>query len=139
MEPHQPRTKVTEDGVLLVLDNGVRIESKSPGRTAGAYVLVADADGHEIGYWNAEEWRDEPEVVMGAILILAARGVAPAAPEPEDEAEQPSDGPKVPAGVPFVIDQNDRQFLGDGTLKPLTEVGPKKSGALQEFEPKDKK
>ncbi len=142
LEPILPRTKLDKDGsVLLVLDNGVRIESRSRAVGAGAYVLVVDAEGYEIGYWNAEEWRDRPASVMGAMLALAARG----APEPVDFGEprsvdvtagpkEPVEKPKAPTGAPFVIEKNDRQFLKGGTLKPVTSVGPKKSGSLQEFE-----
>ena len=80
MQPFLPQSSA-EDGVLLVLDNGVRIESGDGGISgrggAGDYVMVVDAQGYEIGYWNSEEWRDEPVAVMGAILILAAKGHAP--------------------------------------------------------------
>ncbi len=31
------------------------------------YVRVLAANGGEIVYWTADEWRDDPEVVMGAI------------------------------------------------------------------------
>jgi hypothetical protein len=29
---------------------------------------VLDAAGREQGYWTSEEWREDPEVVMGAIV-----------------------------------------------------------------------
>jgi hypothetical protein len=32
------------------------------------YVRILDAQGEEIAYWNFEEWRQEPELVMGAIV-----------------------------------------------------------------------
>ena len=34
----------------------------------GEYVRVLDAGGREQGYWTSEEWREDPEVVMGAIV-----------------------------------------------------------------------
>ena len=34
----------------------------------GEYVRVLDAAGREQGYWTSEEWREDPEVVMGAIV-----------------------------------------------------------------------
>jgi hypothetical protein len=33
-----------------------------------SYVRVCDPLGREIGYWVSDEWRDDPELVMGAIL-----------------------------------------------------------------------
>jgi len=149
MPPLRPRTKADREGVLLVLDNGVRIESRSPNpaRRAGSYILVVDADGYEIGYWNAEEWRDEPEQVMGAILSLAATGKMPERQKdegggPENPDPLSTDGLNATLaakGVPFVIEENSRQFLDSRQLKPLTEVGPKQSGNIQEFEKDEKK
>lgn len=36
------------------------------------YVRVVAPDGREIGYWHSDEWRDDPLVVMGAILGAAS-------------------------------------------------------------------
>lgn len=33
-----------------------------------SYVAVCDQNGMEIAYWDAEEWAEEPESVMGAIM-----------------------------------------------------------------------
>lgn len=84
MHPHHPATGLRDSGVLLVLDNGVRIESRSVARSAGSqegpiagnYILVADKDGYEIGYWNAQEWGEDPVGIMSEILETAARGCA---------------------------------------------------------------
>lgn len=38
------------------------------------YVRVCDPLGREIAYWTYEEWRDDPQLVMGAILGALARG-----------------------------------------------------------------
>jgi hypothetical protein len=32
------------------------------------YVRIVSPDGHEEVYWASDEWRDDPEVVMGAIM-----------------------------------------------------------------------
>lgn len=32
------------------------------------YVRIVDADGFERQLWNANEWQEEPELVMGAIF-----------------------------------------------------------------------
>lgn len=44
----------------------LRAEGESPDGTS--YVRVCDPEGREVAYWNYEEWRDEPEFVMGAIV-----------------------------------------------------------------------
>jgi len=38
------------------------------------YVRVCDPLGREIAYWSSDEWRDDPQLVMGAILGALARG-----------------------------------------------------------------
>ena len=38
-----------------------------------SYVRVCDDDGNEIAYWVADEWREAPEEVMGAIIGCAMR------------------------------------------------------------------
>lgn len=32
------------------------------------YVRFVDAAGKEIAYWNSDEWRENPQEVMGAIV-----------------------------------------------------------------------
>ena len=115
--------------MLLVLDNGVRIESRSlhPERSAGSYVLVVDADGDEIGYWNAEEWREDPEKVMCAILMSAARGRT----AEKRQKVEPSRSSRVTLSSASTPDG--RQ------LEPLRSVGPKQSGTIQEYEEKERK
>lgn len=39
------------------------------------YVRVTDSAGVEIGYWNVEEWTEEPALVMGAILGATKSGL----------------------------------------------------------------
>ncbi len=73
MEPILPRTQPKDGGVLLVLDNGVRLESRG-GPDGADYILLADAKGVQIGYWLAVQWAEEPKKIMGQILLTAARG-----------------------------------------------------------------
>lgn len=40
------------------------------------YVRVCDPLGREIAYWHADEWQQEPAVVMGAIIGALSRGAA---------------------------------------------------------------
>jgi hypothetical protein len=39
-----------------------------------SYVRVCDPQGREVAYWVSEEWRGDPEMVMGAILGALVRG-----------------------------------------------------------------
>lgn len=43
---------------------------------APSYVRVCDSQGRECAYWTSQEWQDDPEVVMGAILGCLVRGQA---------------------------------------------------------------
>lgn len=38
------------------------------------YVRVCDPLGREIAYWTADEWKEQPEEVMGAIIGAVTRG-----------------------------------------------------------------
>lgn len=38
----------------------------------GEYVRLCDSKGNELFYWDSEEWKEEPVLVMGAILKAAA-------------------------------------------------------------------
>lgn len=61
--------------VLTIAETGQRIvfpsfESDSSG---ASYVRVLKPDGTE-SYWIADEWNEEPELVMGAILGALCEG-----------------------------------------------------------------
>jgi hypothetical protein len=68
----------TTGRVALHLDNGVTIVSGSESKEyiAGNWVAVFNAEGKEIGYWDAREWEEDCVQVMGAILNCAARGLS---------------------------------------------------------------
>lgn len=38
----------------------------------GGYVRVCDKQGNETNCWDKEEWKTDPELVMGAIFLCAA-------------------------------------------------------------------
>jgi hypothetical protein len=38
------------------------------------YVRITGCDGHELVYWTADEWRAEPEEVIGALLGACCAG-----------------------------------------------------------------
>lgn len=50
---------------------GLRYDASSEGPT---YVRALDPLGREIGYWDCEEWREEPSGVMRQILDSLLRG-----------------------------------------------------------------
>ena len=62
---------------VLKLSNGNEIRSDSENHVAGDYVRVVDAGGEELGYWSCAEWAEEPEAVMGAILLRAQEVASP--------------------------------------------------------------
>jgi len=40
-------------------------------RDGSSYVRVCGPDGREAGYWTWTEWKEDPQLVMGAILGAA--------------------------------------------------------------------
>jgi hypothetical protein len=67
-----------EHGAVLNLDNGVTVVcgSQTDDYVAGSYIVVYNEDGEEIGYWDNQEWKDDPVLVMGAAMCCAARGLS---------------------------------------------------------------
>lgn len=53
---------------VLILENGMQLRGDGEDPDGTSYVRVCDVDGDEIAYWTADEWCDEPESVMGAVL-----------------------------------------------------------------------
>jgi len=45
---------------------------ENPGGTS--YVRFIDKDNNELLYYNCEEWREEPELVMGCIMAAIQNG-----------------------------------------------------------------
>lgn len=69
---------LNEDGeVVLHLANGWSLRSgvynpESPeALTSGEYVRLCAPGGAEALYWDQEEWRTDPALVMGAIINAA--------------------------------------------------------------------
>lgn len=73
---------------------GVQIKSPSP-QAVGEYVQV-EVNGEEVGYWDYAEFREDPFVVMGALMGLL-RKLCPPFEQPAeahiDDAAQPSEAP----------------------------------------------
>ena len=61
---------------VLELTNGVKIVSNGEDYITGAWVQVLNKDGNEIGYWQCNEWEEDAELVMGAILRCALYGMS---------------------------------------------------------------
>jgi hypothetical protein len=65
------------DEIVVELANGWTLRSgvydpaTSP-FTCGEYVRLVRPDGIEHLYWDQEEWRTDPALVMGAIINSAA-------------------------------------------------------------------
>jgi hypothetical protein len=59
-----------------------------------SYVRVRDPLGREVAYWTSDEWREDPELVMGALLGALARG-APLNVKVPKSKRQPSKLPRT--------------------------------------------
>ena len=60
--------------VVVNLGDGYSIRSGSSlkGYTSGEYVRICDKNNEELIYWSYDEWRDDPILVVGAILNVAS-------------------------------------------------------------------
>jgi len=54
------------------LRSGVYDPTDPEAFTCGEYVRLVRPDGSEYLYWDQAEWRDDPALVMGAILNAAS-------------------------------------------------------------------
>ena len=57
----------------LVAHTGFELRYNAEGDLVD-YVRVCDPAGRELCYWNSDEWMEDPQVVMGAILGALVRG-----------------------------------------------------------------
>ena len=57
----------------LVTHTGFEVRYAADPETLLDYVRVCDPLGREIAYWVSDEWRDDPEVVMGALMGALAQ------------------------------------------------------------------
>lgn len=62
------------DECAVVTHTGFELRYSAQGDTPD-YVRVCDPLGREVAYWVSDEWRDDPELVMGAILGALVRGM----------------------------------------------------------------
>ena len=77
-----------EGEVVVHLLHGYTVRSSSEEHLSGDYVRLCDPDGHELVYWDWTEWRDEPQLVMGAfiaVIAAASLGNAHTPYEPEED------------------------------------------------------
>lgn len=58
---------------VIELANGNTIHTDTFDRNPGgsSYVRVCGPNGEEIAYWVHDEWAEDPQLVMGAILGAA--------------------------------------------------------------------
>lgn len=55
---------------IVKLDNGraIHTDSYQDNPAGSSYVRIVDEQGNEVAYWIYDEWREDPQLVMGAIL-----------------------------------------------------------------------
>lgn len=58
---------------VIELANGrtIRTDTYQANPGGSSYVRICEADGSELGYWISDEWAEDPQGVMGAILGAA--------------------------------------------------------------------
>lgn len=66
-----------EEEIDIPLPNGgfLSCGPTEDGGMFGQYVRICDKDGNEILYWDAQEWADDPILVMGAIFGAATTSI----------------------------------------------------------------
>lgn len=93
-----PKTLLNEEVVLPLPDGWTLRSGKYPESTsnllAGEYVRLCDPDGNETAYWDQEEWRREPALVMGAILNSAANIREEESANPNQATQTSPDSPR---------------------------------------------
>ena len=68
-----------DDEVVVRLECGASLRSgvlnpqDENALTSGGYVRLCDNSGTELLYWSKDEWTDEPDLVMGAIINASSK------------------------------------------------------------------
>lgn len=89
--------------VALVAHTGFQLRYSATDEECD-YVRVCDPLGRELMYWNQDEWRDDPAVVMGAILGALVRGEPEVVKRRKSRMKQPSKA--ASARIPSIRDLN---------------------------------
>lgn len=63
-----------ERAIPIVNGSFLVCQSTAANPTGTTYVRIVDGAGKEIVYWDAREWEEDPEGVMGAIMGAIACG-----------------------------------------------------------------
>lgn len=63
-----------EVAIELPTGNFLVTESGISNPTGVDYVRIVDPQGTELVYWHYNEWAEEPQVVMGAIIAAMMMG-----------------------------------------------------------------
>lgn len=65
-----------ENETKIPLKNGkvVCCQSAEENPNGTDYVRIEDKDGNELVYWHHNEWTEDPQLVMGAIMGAMANG-----------------------------------------------------------------
>jgi len=65
---HVTTTSYGTEVALTIGGTGMQLVADGMDRDGTSYVRVCDPDGLEVMYWIADEWQEDPAVVMGAII-----------------------------------------------------------------------
>jgi len=109
--------------VVLRVHTGFQLRTPAH-PTPCSYLRVCDPLGREIAYWVSDEWRDDPEGVIGAVIGALARGDSwqDAKKRPVKKVPQISDVNFMLAGEVIFNDRcHTVQWRDDKVLALLTE------------------
>ena len=64
------------DECVIELKNGLLLctDTAEDNPAGSSYIRVCNKRGKELAYWISDEWRDEPEFVIGALMGLLNSG-----------------------------------------------------------------
>lgn len=54
--------------ILTITETGMQLHADGEDPDGTSYLRVCDPDGDEILYWTSDEWKEEPELVIGAVI-----------------------------------------------------------------------
>lgn len=107
--------------VVLTVGTGMQLVANGEDRDGTSHVRVCDPQGYEVAYWIEDEWRDEPALVMGAIigaLCSVEQGDPERGPTIGSEAAQEENLPRFSVQEAYdhysLVYSADPMYQGDG-------------------------
>jgi hypothetical protein len=99
---HIEGNRDTDYGVecALIAHTGFELRYSADEHEDVTYVRVCDPLGREVAYWSDDEWKEDPRLVMGAILGALTRGKAAVI----ENGRHVAASPKAEEQLPTILD-----------------------------------